>query len=318
MPKRVFLSLVVGVSGNVNADAGVGVRIPMKKVVTWNREVRAFVSPRCIRRGIRTRLAEKGFAIDPQTSQKGQQLTDLGDPIKYVDDDLFGYLSPEKGEKKVQPSRAGPVKVSPLIALHHTEISVEFAGRFPRADISPEAERANPVPFEIETANWLGAMHVIISEEVGKFRSDELTRGVLEKIKKEYSQVVEAYGDSYKLKDEKRKERLRALIEILIKEGWTFPRGSEATNHPEFHYAILVLSENFIPTSNVLRMTDGMELDFEAVKKALELYNWGEAYVIDYKGMRVTKIIKGKGEEVLKLSKEAMDDVIEAVASYLL
>ncbi len=320
MPKRVFLSLVLGITGNVNADAGVGIRIPMKKVISWNKEVRAFVSPRCIRRGIRTRLAEKGFMIDPQTTQKGDQLTDLGDPVKYVDDDLFGYLAPEKGKKEVQPSRTSPVKVSPLIALHHTEISVEFAGRFPRADISPGAGEANPVPFEIETAQWLGGMHVIISEDVGRFRSDELTKEIAGKMEGEYSSMVKALGIAYQLKDEERISRLKALMEILIKEGWTFPRGSEATSHPEFHYAIILLSESFVPTANVLRMTENMELDYDAVKRSLELYDWNAAFIIDYRDMKVLKLHKNKkiGEETEKLSEGALDGIIKAVTGFLL
>lgn len=321
MPRRALLTLVLGVTGNVNADSGVGVRIPMKKVVSWNREIRAFVSPRCIRRGIRTRLAEKGFQIDPQTTAKGDQLTDLGDPVKYVDDDLFGYLAPEKGEKKVQPSRSGPVKVSPLIALHHTEISVEFAGRFPRTDISAEAPDANPVPFEIETAHWLGAMHVIISEDVGRFRADELTGSVIEMMKEEYSSAVNVVGDAYQLKDDERRSRVRALMEILIKEGWTFPRGSEATSHPEFHYAILLLSESFVPTANVLRMTDDMELDYDAVRRSLGMYEWKNAFIIDYRRMKLLRISRDGGEmreETEDLSEGALDGVIRAVTDFLL
>jgi len=228
--------------------------------------------------------------------------------------------SEKKGKKEVQPSRTSPVKVSPLIALHHTEISVEFAGRFPRADISPEAGEANPVPFEIETAQWLGGMHVIISEDVGRFRPDELTKEIAEKMKGEYSSKVKALGEAYQLKDDERKSRLKALMEILVKEGWTFPRGSEATSHPEFHYAILLLSDSFVPTANVLRMTEDMELDYGAVKKSLELYDWNDAFIIDYRKMKVLKLHKdGKvKEEVEELSEGALDGIVKAVTDFLL
>ncbi len=312
MPRRAFISLVLGVTGNVNADSGVGVRIPIKKVVTWNREVRAFVSPRCIRRGIRERLAEKGFRVDPLITQKGQ-LTDVGDPIIYVDDDLFGYLAPEKGKGEVQPSRSGPVKVSPLIALHHTEISVEFAGRFPRTDISDEAPEANPVPFEIETAKWLGGMHVIVNERVGRFREDELPKKVLQRIK-DYSELVSKKDGYYELKEEERAARLRALLEILLREGWSFPRGSEAESIPEYHYAIVLLSESFIPTPNVLRMDEDLNLDLDAVNRALDLYSWDKGFIIDYRGGRLYKM----GDKELELKGDSLDDVIEAVTSYLL
>jgi CRISPR-associated protein Cst2 len=317
--RRAFLTLVLGVSGNVNADAGVGIRIPMKKVVSWNREVRAFVSPRCIRRGIRGRFAEKGFQVDPQTLERGQ-LTDVGDPIRYVDDDLFGYLAPEKGKGEVQPSRSAPVKVSPLIALHHTEISVEFAGRFPRTDISGEAKEANPVPFEIETAKWLGSMHVIVSEEVGRFKEDELPKSLQEKMK-EYSSLVKKEENYYELTIDERKRRLKALFEILLREGWSFPRGSEAESQPEYHYAIVLLSDSFIPTPNVLKMNDNLELDLEATKEALGLYDWSSAYIIDYRNNSLLSLSKKEGKiegKAEKLSEVSLNGVIDAAIKFLL
>ena len=315
MPRRAFLSLVLGVSGNVNADAGVGIRIPMKKVVSWNKEIRAFVSPRCLRRAIRERLAEKGFEVDPLTTTKGQ-LTDVGDPLRYVDDDLFGYLSPEKGKGEIQPSRSGVVKISPLIALHHTEISVEFAGRFPRTDISEEAPEANPVPFEIETAQWLGGMHVIISENVGRFREDELSKSVLDKVKEGYKGVKYS-GSMVELPVDEKRKRLQALLEILIKEGWSFPRGSEAMSQPEYHYAVIVLSERFVPMPNVLRMNDEMRLDVESIKEVLKIYDWREAYVIDY-GRREVHRFNKAGSEVSGMEEGSLDSVIQAVTDFLL
>lgn len=316
MPRRAFLSLVLGVSGNVNADAGVGVRIPMKKVVSWNREIRAFVSPRCIRRAIRTRLAEKGLEIDPLTTARGQ-LTDLGDPIRYADDDLFGYLAPERGRGEVQPARSGPVKVSPLIALHHTEISVEFAGRFPRTDLSGEAPAANPVPFEIETAQWLGSMHVIVSEDVGRFRKDELPASVLEKVERGEYGALKQEADRIELGGEERRRRLRALLEVLIKEGWSFPRGSEATSQPEYHYALVVLSGSFLPMPNVLRMNDELELDVSSLEEALRAYDWSEVFVIDYRRGEIHSLSGGR-REVSKIGEGSLDGVIEAVVDYLL
>lgn len=93
MLNRALISLVLKVSGNVNADIGVGTRIPLKKIITWNHEVKPFVSARCIRtrcirRCIREKLYEKGFSIDPleMIGLPGrEQLGDIGDPVKYVE-----------------------------------------------------------------------------------------------------------------------------------------------------------------------------------------------------------------------------------------
>jgi len=100
MPNRALISLIIKVSGNVNADIGVGTRIPLKKLITWNQEVKPFVSARCIRRCIREKLYEKGFNIDPLQMigqrKEEQQLGDIGNPVKYVDDDIFGFLKPQE------------------------------------------------------------------------------------------------------------------------------------------------------------------------------------------------------------------------------
>jgi CRISPR-associated protein Cst2 len=173
VPKRALISLVLRVSGNVNADAGIGTRIPLKKIITWNQEIRPFVSARCIRRCIRERLYEKGFPIDPlQMVGRGaqQQLGDTGNPVEYVDDDIFGFLLPQETPIR----RSSPIKLSHLISLRHAEVKVEFAARFQR-DFLPDYVKGPPVPFEIELADWLGKLNVVISDRIGRFSEEELS-----------------------------------------------------------------------------------------------------------------------------------------------
>jgi len=101
-----------------------------------------------------------------------------------------------------------------------------------------------------------------------------------------------------------------------LKEGWSFPRGSEALSIPEYRYAIVILSESFIPTPSVVKMTEDMRLDIKAVESALALYEWEKAFAIDY----VEDALWEFGEERKRkeLTEGALNDVIEAVVNFLL
>ncbi len=318
MPRRAFISLILKVSGNVNADAGIGTRIPMKKIVTWNKEVKAFVSPRCIRRCIRERLYEKGFEVDPLVLE--EQLVDAADPVKYVDDDFFGYLAPAE----VKP-RAGPIKVSHLIALRHTEVKVEFAARFAREFI-PGAPASYPVPFEIETAEWLGRLDVIVSERVGVFSEGELTERVLAKMGSEYKDLVEKFSVDnktyYRLKRDERIKRLRAFLEILLWEGWQFPRGAESSSVPEYYYGVIALTERFVPMFGYVDVDDYGRLREDGINAIVNLYGplIDRLIVLDYREKSVTEFVKSDSEfkRVEKgLDHSAMEGVLKGICEYI-
>jgi len=319
MTKRVFASLVLGVTGNVNADAVIGTRITMKKVVTWDQEIRAFVSPRCVRRGIRKALAEyptnPPFQIDPEL-EKGGQLGDVGDPIAYVDDDIFGFFAPTKGVGNVQPARASPIKISPLMALHHTEIGVEFGGRFPRKDLYPKAQEGNPAPFEIETAKWVGELQVIATDRIGRIR--EITEDVEKKLANEYKGEVTEKDGVYELPAEERKRRAEAFFDVLLRLGWEFPRGSEAVSVPEFKYAVVAASDHFLPIGNVLRLDENLSLNAKSTLEALSIYDWEYSSVIDYNGKRITTANPHSDKlDEKTLSKEVLRDVVHKLAEYI-
>ncbi|MFQ1021448.1 type I-B CRISPR-associated protein Cas7/Cst2/DevR [Tardisphaera saccharovorans] len=320
MTKRVFASLALAVTGNVNADSVVGTRVTMKKMVSWDQEIRAFVSPRCVRRSIRKALSEyptnPPFEISPQ-QMKGGQLADIGDPVLYIDDDIFGYFSPEKGLGNVQPARPSPIKVSPLIALHHTEIGVEFGGRFPRKDISAKAQEANPAPFEIETAKWLGELQVIAEDRIGKFAEDELTKEFAGKCESEYKQRVSKKGSIYLLPDNERKARAKAFFDVLLRKGWEFPRASEAVSVPEYHYAVAVATNSFIPAGNLLKLDEDLKLEKEKVKQALSNYDWDFAYIIDYESNKLLMLMPGGQEKETDLSKQELNNLVEQLATYI-
>ncbi|MEM1661166.1 MAG: type I-B CRISPR-associated protein Cas7/Cst2/DevR [Candidatus Bathyarchaeia archaeon] len=317
MPSRALISLILKVSGNVNADIGVGTRIPLKKIITWNHEVKPFVSARCIRRCIREKLFEKGFKIDPLqfvgTSPEREQLGDVGDPISYVDDDIFGFLIAQEPPIR----RYSPIKISHLISLRHAEIKVEFAARFPR-DFMTEYEGGYPVPFEIELAEWLGKLNVIISDRIGRFSDDELT----EELKKRL-------GGQMMLNDDERRRRLNAFLEILLWEGWTFPRGAQSQSVPEYYYAVIGLTKRFAPIFGYVDVTEGGELNDGLVENMRKMYGhlMDKLYILDYKGGCYTEYIyrpsSAEGEYTEEkhegsLDSKSMNNIIGDICKYVL
>ena len=314
VPRRALISLVARVSGNVNADAGIGTRIPLKKIITWNQEIRPFISARCIRRCIRERLYEKGFPIDPLTMVgRGarQQLGDIGDPVKYIDDDIFGFLLPQEPPIR----RSSPIKISHLISLRHTEVKVEFAARFQR-DFLPEYAKGYPAPFEIEIADWLGKLNVIITDRIGRFSEEELS----ETAKKEL-------GDKFELPQEERKKRLSGFLEILLWEGWEFPRAAQSPSVPEFYYAVIGLTDRFAPIFGYVDVNDKGELDKELIERLRNIHGrlLEELFILDYKSGKYTKFTyakKGEGieekQEEVKLDSKSVSEIISRVCNYLI
>ncbi|MEM2379557.1 MAG: type I-B CRISPR-associated protein Cas7/Cst2/DevR [Candidatus Methanomethylicia archaeon] len=310
MPSRALISLILKVSGNVNADIGIGTRVPIKKIITWNQEVKPFVSARCIRRAIREKFYEKGFSIDPLNMielPEKKQLSDMGNPVEFVDDDLFGFLLPEKTPLR----RSSPIKISHLISLRHAEIKVEFAARFPR-DFLPEYKHGFPVPFEIELAEWLGKLNVIISDRIGRFSDDELKEDLKEKL-----------GESRSLSNDERIKRLKGFLEILLWEGWNFPRGSQSPSVPEFYYSIIGLTKRFVPLFGYVDITDEGKLNEGLIENLKNMYDrlLDKLFILDYKGARYIsytfKSSEGKKEEKV-LNSESISMIIKDICDYII
>ena len=309
LPRRAFISLVLKVTGNVNADMGIGTRIPLKKIITWDQQVKPFVSARCVRRCLRERLLEKGLKIDPlqMIGPAGrEQLGDLGNPVEYADDDLFGFLVPKEPPVK----RASPVKISHLISLTHAEVKVEFAARFPREFVE-EFAGEYPVPFEIELAEWLGKLNVIVSDKIGRFSDDELT----DEAKKS---LEGKYPGQQDLPPDERKKRLRALLEVLLWEGWTFPRAAQGPSVPEFHYGVIALTDRFVPISGYVDITEDGRLNQKKIRNLSELHGplLYKLYVLDYREGECKEVKEGK-EEPSRLNANRINDLIREICEYI-
>jgi len=259
----VQISILAKISGNVNADEVVGTRITLKKMYSSGGEVLPFVSARAIKRAIRDALKQRGFDIDPfvwdPQAAETLKLRDSGDPIKYIDNDLFGYMV-TIGRGETARRRQAPIALSYLKALRDTPIKAEFAARFPR-----EGEKEqNPIPFEVEVAEFTGRLNCLIYDNVGRFEPSELVekeselerkirelkeKGEIEvKRKKEGNREQEVI----ELKKEKRIKRLSAFLEIFLTPSYVLPRRTNSLNIPEYIVALIALSRSPAPIYSYL------------------------------------------------------------------
>jgi CRISPR-associated protein Cst2 len=115
MSKAISIGYISKVSvGNVNASHTEGNVMVTKKVTLPDGTTVPYISGQAIRRMIRDRLEDLGEkqAESEYTVKKGQEVTPIVQPWKYIDEDLFGYLDPS-GAKR----RTSPVRVSAAVGL---------------------------------------------------------------------------------------------------------------------------------------------------------------------------------------------------------
>lgn len=241
--KVVQISVIAKVSGNVNADEVIGTRVTLKKMYSSSGEVLPFVSARAIKYAIRHALKDMGFDVDPfienPEAEETLRLSDTGDPVRFIDNDLFGYMV-TLGRGKTARRRQGPIALSYLKALRDTPIKAEFAARFPRPWSKKEEE--NPVPFEVEVAEFIGKVNCIMYENIGIFDESEL------KGKDELKNKLihkEVNGKSiFMLDQDTRKRRIKAFLQVFLTPSYVLPRRTNSLNIPEYLTAFIVLSAN--------------------------------------------------------------------------
>lgn len=123
---------------------------PIKKVTLSNGEELPYVSSQAIRRALRDKIEELGNSLSPvdvSSTEKGAPKTAL-DPIKYIDDDLFGYMDASKGKDGAagtSNTRTSPVRVESLMALATYKGDLDYATNFMGKKIG-----LNPNIFETE------------------------------------------------------------------------------------------------------------------------------------------------------------------------
>lgn len=142
---------------------------PIKKVTMQNGEELPYVSSQAIRRALRDKLEELGSELSPvgqSSTDKGAPKTEMN-PIKYIDDDLFGYMDASKGkdgEKGTSDVRTSPIRVESLLALATYKGDLDYATNFMGKKIGLDA---NIFETEIHSGVYRGTI-LIELDRIGK------------------------------------------------------------------------------------------------------------------------------------------------------
>lgn len=323
MSKVVQISIIGKIYGNVNADEVVGTRITLKKMYSSSGEVLPFVSSRAIKFAIRKALKEKGFEIDPLEEDpknvESLRLADSGDPSKYIDNDLFGYMKTiGRGEMAIR--RQAPIALSYFKALKDTPIKAEFAARFPRSI----EKGSHPVPFEVEVAEFIGKLNCLIYDYVGDFTEDKKQFEHIKKDKKDTEdkkqfEHLEKLQD--KLDNDKRKERLRAFLEVLLTPSYVLPRRTNSLNIPEYFAALVVLSNKGpLPVYQYLDYNFELnKIDEEKLKlmASREEFKDTSMFFIDYVNSNL-ELPNDKKVYIVSIEKIKVSEVINKILNFLI
>jgi len=296
--KAVQISILARIYGNVNADEVIGTRITLKKMYSTAGEVLPFVSSRAIKYSIRQAFRERGYETDPfvenPEAAEALRLSDTGRPDKFIDNDLFGYMV-TMGRKELARRRQAPISFSYLRALKDTSIVAEFAARFPRQT----ASGSNPVPFEVEVADFIGKLNCLMYDYLGDFTEDKKQKGA-------------PIDLPDKLPPKERQRRLGDFLSILLTPSYVLPRRTNSLNVPEYYAALISLSQGTMPIYQYLdyRLQDEV-IDAEKLNMLANLESVkskrAEVYLIDYKG--VTKTLQKSPVPIISIE-EAISKIV--------
>jgi len=304
--KRVLISILARVKGNVNANGTVAALTEIKKFFTTDGETRVYVSGRCVKYCIKQRLNEKGFDLSPLERPR-KVLISKGNPVLYIDDDLFGFMRAEVPGEAAR-RRFAPIKTDGIVALRHCEITRDFGGRF------DPSEKEMPSPFEVEVADFIGQNNWILTENIGKFEDKEITEEIIRGSPVRLEERVENGKKFYYLPSELdgankkfgRKNRLRAFLEVLLKERYTFPRSATNLHQPHYYYAVILPTERLIPLFAHIdyKIQNGkVVLDLDKIENLGNLLEEEKIIIIDFEGV-LNEVVESKIERYKKTLKQ--------------
>ncbi len=177
-----------------------------------------YKSSQAIRRDIREQLAVLGWELSEAAvakQAKGASST-MGEPKKYIDDDLFGFMIADTQTTK----RTGPVRVSPLISLEPYRGDLDFATNYMGTKAG-----GNPNIFETEIHSGVYRGTILVElDRVG---------------------VADAANYDLELRADEKRKRVEALVDA-IQNLWGIGRQSRflADISPKFICAALMKVKN--------------------------------------------------------------------------
>ncbi len=274
---------------NINANESFGNVITIKKTLDFDGNYRVYISPRSMKYAVKESLKSMGYKIASLTQIQGA-LTTEGNPIENVDEDLFGYLVPEKPPR----NRVAPIKSLGAISIHPVEISIDRGGRY-----DPE-KRYDPAPFETEIvsaimrSNWL-----IELDRIGKFLANEIKN-----------------DSDIELDREEKMKRLKGFLEALLIES-SFARQTNYLIDPTPWIIAFVLSDAKRPIVwDSLNIDENLNLNVAEFLRRLLIYKdrVNKIYLVNYKikGLEELKANEKDNEEIRDIkSKIEYKDISE-------
>jgi len=158
--------------GSINGSFTEGNVSTVKKITLPDGTTIPYVSGQSLRHIMRERLQDDGYELSPLFKAEEEKGVDAsaGDPLKYIDDDLFGYMIASKGKSR---RRTAPVRVSPAIGIFPYKGDRDL-GTKSKESTTGEVEAGGNM-FETEIYyNFFRSTVLIELDRVGKFRHFEL------------------------------------------------------------------------------------------------------------------------------------------------
>ncbi|MEL6944228.1 MAG: type I-B CRISPR-associated protein Cas7/Cst2/DevR, partial [Bacteroidota bacterium] len=223
-------------------------------------------------------------------TSKGAPKTALN-PIKYIDDDLFGYMDARAGEDGAAGTsnvRTSPVRVESLLALATYKGDLDYATNFMGKKIG-----LNPNIFETEIHSGVYRGTVLI----------ELDRVGIEHIVEEEKEGKKIISRKLKLKNlvdnEEKAKRVNAFLDAL-QMLWSSGRQSRflADISPKFIAAAMMKSKNPIFLESVKLREDDGQIDIAALNSVVTDYN----KFIDKRLFAVQEAVFNKQDGMVSLS----------------
>ena len=262
---------------NLNSNGTEGVIAVLKKVrdpIDGREYVR--VSGQSVKYHLRQLLKELGWELSQVVpkSEGGQKvIVSLGEPQRYIDDDLFGYMIAKKVDgKNATLRRTAVVRTNGMISLFPYQEDRDFGVRY-----DPSGDNHNIYETEIAT-NVMRGNFFIELDRLGIFK-EGLEVPKLEDL--EVKKVKDATGKEvtlYALPKPEREKRLKALLEAIM----MYHGGAKLSNfftkvYPEV--MVVALLRHKIPViGDALRVKEGYVdgrfiLDIERLKETVETFS---------------------------------------------
>ena len=239
--------------GSLNgADKEVDNINPIKKITLSNGQELPDVSSQALRRALRDSLVAMGFdksEVQEASATKGAPKTQM-DPVKYIEDDLFGYMdaAPGKdGEKGKSDVRTSPVRVESMVALTEYKGDLDYATNFMAVE-----KGGNPNIFESEIHSGIYRGTVLIE-------LDRIGTG-------------KGFEDG-EIDTEEKKKRVKAFLDAL-QNLWSSGRQTRFLSDisPKFIAAACMKAKNPIFLEAV-RADENGRVDVEALQSVVTDYS---------------------------------------------